>query len=277
MNVTDQQTTNATRRPIGVMSAMTEEIAALVANIHDLVAIHERGMRTYYRGHLWGRPAVLVYSRWGKVAAATTATCLITEFDVEEIVFTGVAGGVAPGVRVGDVVIGGELVQHDMDARPLYPRHEIPLLGRSIFPTDPLRRAAAAAAARSFLDEEMPSAIDAPTRAEFAIDAPRMHVGMIASGDKFFSSRADVDGLLGHLPSVLCVEMEGAAVAQVCHEYGVPCTVIRTISDAADEGAPIDFPTFIARVASTYSNGIIHRMIVAESAQRADSVPSERP
>ncbi|WP_373044788.1 5'-methylthioadenosine/adenosylhomocysteine nucleosidase [Vulgatibacter sp.] len=240
---------------IGIMGAMEEEIAGLIEAMGPDRSTKSHGGRTYHRGSLFGREAVVVFSRWGKVAAATTATHLLVAEDVREILFTGVAGGADPGLRVGDVVVAASLVQHDMNAAPLFPRHEIPLLGRSAFATDEARTAAALAAARRFL------ASPPQAGAAFGIEAPRAVLGAIASGDKFFADRSELLELCGRLPGLACVEMEGAAVAQVCHEYGVPLTVIRTISDAADEGAPHDFARFVADVASRWSVGILRELL----------------
>ena len=88
-------------------------------------------------GHLHGQDVVAVLSRIGKVAAATTATVLIERFGVRRIVFTGVAGGLAPGVKVGDVVVADSFLQHDLDASPIFPKYEVPLYGLSRFPADP--------------------------------------------------------------------------------------------------------------------------------------------
>src|SRR5262245_19958548 len=111
--------------PTGIMAAMQEEIDTLLKVLPvDCKVIYD-GRRTYHSDHLWGTPMVVVFSRWGKVAAATTATHLIADFGVAEILFTGVAGAAHPGLKVGDVVVGARLWQHDMDARPLFPRHEI--------------------------------------------------------------------------------------------------------------------------------------------------------
>lgn len=233
---------------IGIMGAMLEEVRGLIEEMGPGRQVSEVGGRTYHRGHLFGREAVVAFSRWGKVAAATTATHLIVGHGVDEIVFTGVAGAAAPSLRVGDVVVASSLIQHDMDARPLYPRHEIPLLGRTAFEVAPERVERAVAAARRHLRGTERKA----------------GAGSIASGDRFFASQADLDELLGRLPEVLCVEMEGAAVAQVCHEYGVPLTVIRTISDAANEEAPMDFTRFVEEIASGTSHGILKELL-AES------------
>ena len=246
---------------IGIMSAMTEENAKLVAEMGDAAEVTEKGLRIYNRGPLWGVPTVVVFSRWGKVAAATTATYLIAEFNVDEIIFTGVAGGADPELGIGDVVIATALYQHDMDARPLFARHEIPLIAKTAFETDIARRSQAQQAAQRFLSNELASQIDAKILREFGISKPKVIEGEIASGDRFIADKAITHELKSRLPKVACVEMEGAAVAQVCYEYGVPVTVIRTISDSADEAAVIDFPRFIATVASTYSHGILEQLI----------------
>ena len=236
---------------------MQEEIAGLVEAMGPGRREQTRGGRTYHRGTLFGVDAVVAFSRWGKVAAATTATHLVVAEGVSEVVFTGVAGGADRALHVGDVVVASELVQHDMNAEPLFPRHEIPLLGLSRFATDEARRHRALEAAARFL------AAPPAAAARFGIAAPRAVAGAIASGDKFFADAAELAEVRARLPGLACVEMEGAAVAQVCHEYGVPLTVIRTISDAADEGAPADFAAFVREVASRYSVGIVRELLAA--------------
>ena len=88
---------------------------------------------------------------------------------------------------------------------------------------------------------------------------------MIASGDRFVSgaaeSRALQEGLLAAGFAPLAVEMEGAAVAQVCFDYGVPFAAVRTISDRADDQAHVDFPTFVVEVASVYARAIIGKFL----------------
>ena len=92
-----------------------------------------RAQRDFWLGDLHGVSVVLALSRIGKVAAATTATTLIEAFAADHIVFTGVAGALGAQVRVGDVVVADDFVQHDMDASPLFPRFEIPLYQRTRF------------------------------------------------------------------------------------------------------------------------------------------------
>jgi adenosylhomocysteine nucleosidase len=245
---------------VGIMSAMREEIETLLGEMTAVEAV-EAGMRTYHKGLLWGTPAALVFSRWGKVAAATTATCLIERFGVDRILFTGVAGGTDESLAIGDVVVAGRLYQHDMNASPLFPRHEVPLLGVRGFPTDfPLRKAALAAA-RHFLTQELHQCLSPELLRTFGIDQPCVVEGDVASGDRFFAARHDREQLKESLRTIRCVEMEGAAVAQVCHEYQVPFVIIRTISDAADEGAAVNFPRFVQQIASVYSHGILKNLL----------------
>jgi adenosylhomocysteine nucleosidase len=254
---------------IAIMSAMREEIEELLEELENARAI-VAGMRKYHVGRLWGTPVVLVFSRWGKVAAATTATYLIEHFGVSRILFTGVAGGAHSGLGVGDVVVASTLYQHDMNASPLIPRYEVPLLGISGIPTDPdLRRAALAASGR-FLRHELTTRVAPELLREFRIMQPRVVEGEVASGDRFFASRAERDELKKELPEVACVEMEGAAVAQVCHEYRVPFVVIRTISDVAAEGAASDFARFVRHVASAYSHGILKNLLAPRTCAVAD-------
>jgi adenosylhomocysteine nucleosidase len=95
----------------------------------------------------------------------------------------------------------------------------------------------------------------------FGISAPRVIEGVIASGDQFFDSREEIDDLRRRLPQVACVDMEGAAVAQVCEEYAVPFAIVRTLSDSADENAPQDFQRFSREISGHYSLGILARFV----------------
>jgi adenosylhomocysteine nucleosidase len=201
---------------------------------------------------LHGQSVVLGLSGIGKVAAATTATTLITRLGVDRIIFTGVAGGLGTGVNVADVVVASELLQHDMDASPIFPRYEVPMYGKTCFACDP----------------ELTSQLLAASRAAVAgvgLAGAQVHHGLIASGDRFVSSALESRQLKAALNSaklrVLAVEMEGAAVAQVCHDFSVPFAVVRTISDRADDTAHVDFPKFVTEVASRYAQTIISGLL----------------
>jgi adenosylhomocysteine nucleosidase len=251
-------------RPLAIVSAMHEELRALLPLL-DTDSRVTLGERHFHRGHIAGRPVVMVLSGIGKVAAAITATLLIHEFDAAALLFTGVAGGLKPGVRVGDVVVARELLQHDMDASPLFPRYEVPLTGRSRFATDAALSAALAAAARDCMAGA--AELLGAHRAEFGIAAPAVHEGLVVSGDRFVSSAAESRTLCVALPDALAVEMEGAAVAQVCAAFGHPLAVLRTISDRADDAAHADFSRFIAEVASVYTRAVVQRWLESGAAR----------
>ena len=247
--------------PIALVGALHEELAAVLEAMPDEQPVRVAG-REFWQGHLEGRPVVAVLSRIGKVAAATTAAVLLERFGVQAVLFTGVAGGLAPGVAVGDVVVATELLQHDMDASPLFPRHEVPLYGRTRFPADAGWGAALAEAASQVLAD--PAALVGGTAVdEFALHCPRVHRGLIVSGDRFVATAAESDALRAALPDALAVEMEGAAMAQVCHDWGVPFAAVRTISDRADDAAHTDFTRFVAEVARRYSAAVLRRALQA--------------
>lgn len=244
---------------LGIVSALQEEQAGLIAQMRNPKSV-TRGKRDYISGNLWGIDCVCVLSRLGKVASAATVATLIERFDVSGVIFTGVAGSADPDVKVGDIVIAENLVQHDMDTRPLFPRFEIPLTGLARFPGHAGLSKNLQDAARFFLQEELKLAISASQQQVFHLHRPRVHYGLIASGDEFISSTDRLQQLRQHFPDLLAVEMEGAAVAQVCHEFGIPFSVIRTISDSADEQSAVDFLAFIREVASVYAFHTMRRL-----------------
>jgi adenosylhomocysteine nucleosidase len=98
---------------------------------------------------------------------------------------------------------------------------------------------------------------------DFGLATPKLHRGLVVSGDRFVSTAAESEALRRDLPEALAVEMEGAAVAQVCHDYGVPFAAVRTISDRADDAAHTDFLRFVAAVASRYSLAVIDAWLAA--------------
>ena len=221
---------------IAIVAAMREELAAI---LHEAGADQRERIagREFHRTRLHGHDAVLVLAGIGKVAAATTTALLLDRFEVDAVLFTGVAGGLREGVNVGDVVVASELLQHDLDASPIFPRWEVPLTGRARFPTDAAWSERLAAGAR-------------------AIGAT-VHRGLVVSGDRFVSTAAESAALRRALPDALAVEMEGAAVAQVCHDFGRGFAVMRTISDRADDSAHRDFARFVAEVASGFARRIV--------------------
>ncbi|WP_445322846.1 5'-methylthioadenosine/adenosylhomocysteine nucleosidase [Ramlibacter sp. AN1015] len=221
---------------------MHEELSAVLALMPDEQRKTVAG-RSFWCGHLHGQEVVAVLSRIGKVAAATTATVLAEHFEVRQIVFTGVAGGLAPQVARGDVVVARAFLQHDLDASPLFPRYEVPLYGTDRFATDPELTDRLVCAARRALPDA------------------GVHEGLVVSGDRFVHTGAESLALQAAVPDALAVEMEGAAIAQVCHDYGISYAAVRTVSDRADDAAHGDFVSFIDQVASRHTAAIVQALL----------------
>ena len=246
-------------RNIGILGAMAQEIDEVKALLTEKTVV-KIANREFVVGKINNVRCVVAFSKWGKVAASITATLLIQEFAVTDLIFIGTAGALADGLKVGDIVVSKRLVQHDLDARPITARFEMPLLNRIYVNSDYDLSALAGRAVSSLINKGVENMVGAEAVKEFNL-APKLYFGDIASGDQFINSNEKREEILGLLPEVMCVEMEGAAVAQVCLEFKVPFTVIRTISDTADHNARVDFGRFIMEVANAYSRAIISEIM----------------
>ena len=244
---------------LAILSALPEEQYGLQHLLTEARTVRRAG-RDFTLGRLHGHSVVLGLTGIGKVAAATTATAVMEGFGAQQLLFTGVAGGVGAGVQVGDVVVAQQFLQHDMDVRPLFPRWQVPGYAAPTLACDAALSAGLLAAAQACVAQA--AAWNEPL---LAGSVPRAHAGLVASGDQFIVSAA-VSGQItadlqaaGHAP--LAVEMEGAAIAQVCADYGVPFAAVRTISDRADDSAHVDFPAFVQAVASRYALQIVQHWV----------------
>ena len=241
-------------RNIGILGAMAQEIDEVKALLTEKTVL-KIANREFVVGKFGNMRCVVAFSKWGKVAATITATLMIQEFGVTDLFFIGTAGALADGLKVGDIVISKRLVQHDLDARPMMSRFEIPFTNRTFVDSDPELTEMARRAASNLINKGVENIVGEQAVKDFGL-APKLYYGDIASGDQFISSEEKRQEILSLLPDVLCVEMEGAAVAQVCLEFGTPFTIIRTISDTANHNAHVDFNRFVAEVASGYSRAI---------------------
>lgn len=250
---------------IGIIGAMYEEVALLKKTMH-IEETSVIGGREYYQGTLFGQNIILVLSKIGKVAASITATLLIDNFDIEYVLFMGVAGAGNPNVNVGDVVVADFLLQHDVDVRPFYKPHEVAILNKALFEADEKLAKKLLNATQAFLENSLEAHVEKLSLDKFNIASPQAHFATIASGDQFIQDVTVLNDIHDRVRSVQdvllgCVEMEGAAVAQVCFELNKPCVVVRTISDNANHSAAIDFNAFLKEIASYYALGIVHAFL----------------
>ena len=225
---------------VAVIGAMQPEIERLKGRLNGLQT-HRFGAFEIHTGQLHGKQIVLTLSGIGKANAAAAAAAAILQFAPDCIINTGSAGGLGSGLKVGDVVIGSETVHHDADATAFgYAPGQIPQLPPT-FPADPALMSAAETAAQAF-----PHA--AVTR------------GLIASGDRFVHSEEAAAAIRATFPAVQAVEMEAAAIAQTCFQFGIPFVVIRALSDTADKKADTSFEQFL-QTAAAHSAEMVERII----------------
>ena len=243
----------------GIICAMQEEIELLRADLTE-AAVTRIAEREFCAGKLYGKDVVLVMSRIGKVASASTATTLIDRYHPDCVIFCGTAGGDHRSLNVGDAVVGDRLVQHDLFTGVDHFR--IPLLDVSYFKADQMLSSALLTAVDHYMKYEMKQDIPGEYLEEFNIISPKVQMGTIASGDQFICDNNKNAWLSEHIENLQCVEMEGAAVAQVCYEFGVPFAVLRIISDSANDDSNIDFMRFVEKAACHFTRGSLKAFLL---------------
>ena len=230
---------------IGIISAMDNEIALLLKNA-EIERVDTIGGVNFNVGTLCGQPVVIAKAGVGKILSAAGTAAMLNNYDISEVLFTGVAGGVGDGISVLDVVIGTQLVQHDYgkitnDGFARFTESD----EKDYIPCD-----------ESLVQSACNAAVE-------VVGADHVFRGVIASGDQFIASEAYVNQLQQDFNAIAC-EMEGASIALVCAQYNVPFVVIRTMSDKADSVASKTFENF-ADIAADHSSSIILKMLRAKS------------
>lgn len=240
---------------VGILGAMDAEIQSVVSQIEGL-SVEKVGSRQYHSGKWYGKDVVAVTTGWGKVAAATASAVLIERYNVDKIIFFGVGGAVDAQLNIGDIVVASDLVQYDLDPSPIFPKYQIPFLGMSRIKADEKLVELSVRVCGEFA-ETISDEISAESLARFGITRPGVFKGLIGSGDQFITDAAVKHALLKEFADLKCIEMEGAAVAQVCVEAKVPFCVIRVVSDKADGDAEMDFGRFLSEVIQLYGKDIV--------------------
>lgn len=210
---------------IGVIGAMDSELAALIAALTQPAQETVQGL-VFRTGRLGAREVVLVRCGIGKVSAARCTQVLIDRFAPGAVINTGIAGGLASGLAVGDIVVADGLVQHDFDAAP------IGFVRGCVCMGDP--------------------------------GAQRVHRGLVATGDQFISGAAAKAAIRRAFPAAMAAEMEGGAVAQAASMSGVPFAVVRAISDLADGTAAASFEQFEQHAADASAAAVLQALALLD-------------
>ena len=180
----------------------------------------------FWHGHLYECEVVLVKCGVGKVNAAMAAEVLVTMYNVDSIINTGIAGALDDRIDIGDIVLSTEAQEHDMDVTGLgYRKGIIPDQDTSVYKAD---------------SRLIQIAKDVCTKTNPDIN---VFEGKVVSGDQFISGREVKKNIIDSVGG-MCTEMEGAAIAHVAYMSDTPFLIIRSISDKANDDADIDYPTF---------------------------------
>jgi adenosylhomocysteine nucleosidase len=228
-------------RVIAILGAMAVEVETLGQELTDKKDHTVQGVR-FTTGSLKNRRVVLAHSGIGKVNAAMAATLLVQQFQPTHVLFTGVAGGVNPALLPGDVVIGAKTAYYDYgEYTPEGFR-----VSQTVDPFTGKRNPLFFAADTGLLGIAEKAAADlklAPVKTGKGERTPRVVTGVIVTGDAFVASPANKDALCREFKAD-ATEMEGAAVAQLCGQWSVPCLILRSLSDDAGAKAKEDEPHF---------------------------------
>ena len=219
---------------------MQEEIGITIDNLKNVTVTQYGDLKIYY-GKLKKKVPnyesvniILAWSGWGKVSAARAITRILAgKYKIDFIIFTGVAGAANKNLNQWDVVIANEVIQHDMDARPIFEKFVLPPLKKAKLESDTFLN--------NWIFNSLTNSVKNGNLNRFGI----IKRGLIASGDSFISEESVIKKLSDELPNLEAIEMEGGAVAQVAEQEGVPWVIVRVISDSADVNSAKDFDQFL--------------------------------
>ena len=223
---------------IGIIVAMQEELEEIKEYVED---INEKEIRhiTFIEGKVEEKNVVLVQCGIGKVNAAMVTQALIDSYSIEYIVNIGVAGALNPMLNIGDVVIADKLIQHDFDITAFgHSKGYITGVGDFIQ-----------------TDENLRNKLEKLNHNNKDNDY-KIKLGIIASGD-IFCTDIEMKNKIYSKFDADCVEMEGAAIAQVCYLNEIPFVVMRSISDSPNGKNAITFDKFLKIASKRIANLLV--------------------
>ena len=226
---------------IGIIGAMAQEVSTLVSQLDNPQRYEHAGF-VFHTGTRYGLEVIVLQSGIGKVNAAVGTAILLERHQPDAIINTGSAGGFAADLAIGDVIISDEVRHHDVDAVVFgYEIGQVPGMPAAYLADKSLREVA--------------------RNAIVSLGEVQVREGLIATGDAFMADPVRVDATRAQFPSMLAVEMEGAAIAQTCHLYQCPFVVIRALSDIPGSGDNhLSFDEFL-EVAADHSSRMVDQML----------------
>ncbi len=226
---------------VGIIGAMDQEVALLRAQMSNVETLSLAGCE-FYSGTLAEKSVVLTRSGIGKVAASIATTLLLERFAPDCVINSGSAGGFDPELHIGDVVISSEVRHHDVDVTAFgYEMGQVPRMPAAFIADERLKTIAQAAVA------ELHEGIQCKE-------------GLICTGDQFMCDPVRIAKARTDFPTMAAVEMEGAAIAQVCHQFGIPFVITRSLSDIAGKESPESFDAYL-ETASLHSSAMVIAML----------------
>lgn len=220
---------------IGIIVAMEEELEEIL-NIMNNIEEKEIYGLTFKTGQIEKNKVVVVKCGVGKVNAARVTQILIDTFNIKSIINVGSAGALNPFLNIGDIVIAEKLVQHDFDITAFdHDKGYITGVGDYIY-------------SNIELIEKFKNAANNLKEKDYKIKT-----GIIATGD-IFCTDIEMKNKIYSKFDADCVEMEGAAIAQVCYLDKIPFIVIRSISDSPNGNNEIDFDKFVELASKRCAN-----------------------
>ena len=224
---------------IAIIGAMPQEVEILCSLMLEPKTTEIANCKIF-EGKINNRPVAVLQSGIGKVAAAMGTTLLIQQFKPDMIINTGSAGGLDPNLNVGDVIISTDVRHHDVDVTAFgYEKGQLPANPAAFLPNEQLVEMAKKQAEKLGLN---------------AVS------GLICSGDAFINGADKIAQIRADFPQVAAVEMEAAAIAQVCHAMQIPFVIVRAISDVADKESHLSFDEFLP-LASEKSSEMVLEML----------------
>lgn len=225
---------------IAIIGAMDEEVALLKKNISGVSEERRANMKLFI-GKMFEHEVILLKSGIGKVNAALATAIAIERFQPDLLINTGSAGGLNQNLSVGDIVVSTEVRHHDVDATAFgYEYGQVPQMPAAFI-----------------ADQKL---VDLAYRCAGEIPGVKTVKGLIATGDSFMSDPRKVARVSENFHDVAAVEMEGAAIAQVAYQYGIPFVVIRSLSDIAGKDSARSFEEFL-QTAAENSATLIMKML----------------